>query len=187
MTAATPAATGSARGVRSRPSPATAAPSNRAPAHHVPGAGGGTQSSVPVTANCRTPSRSGTDHALIRCGEPGSAATSGGRVVAIQCARWSCHRTAGVPDSFCHAGGAAGDALAGGAGPPVADWLRYVAGELAFWYTPSGATRRYGSPEYPSTSIVRPVRLTSSSCVPAVTARIVRPGSGVVIAVTTHR
>jgi hypothetical protein len=142
---------------------------------------------VPVTANSRTPSRSGTDHWLIRCGEPGSAATAGGRVGSIQCARWSCHSTAGVPDSFCHAGGAAGLAEAGGVGPPVSVWLTYVAGELAFWYTPSGATRRYGSPEYPSTSIARPVRFTSSNWLPALTVRTVRPGSGGLIPVATHR
>ena len=142
---------------------------------------------MPVTANCRTPSRSGIDHSLIRCGAPGSAATAGGFVASIQCARWSCHTTAGVPDSFCHAGGAYALADAGGVGPPVADWFTYVAGELAFWYTPSGCTRRYGSPEYPSTSIVRPVWLTSSSWVPALTVRTVSPGSGALIPVTSQR
>ena len=64
----------------------------------------------------------------IRCDRLGSASTSAGGWVPIQCVRWSCHWKLPSVAIVSHSGSAEGSACAGSSASPVTVRFRYVAG-----------------------------------------------------------
>ena len=110
-------------------------------AHHVPGSGGGTQSTVPVISAVAAPSRRGTCQSDTRWVRVGSARTAGGGLP-CHSARWSCQRATGRSDVRCHCGGASSSAAGSVAVPRLST---YSDGARVFCQTPSGRICSIGS------------------------------------------